>query len=427
MHDKNELMRIIPEMKFGEELMGCLAEFPPYDSAIRGKSSTERLMALSDIYDIYIPSQMSAEIYHKLYMGLVRSLQKKRTLQAVRQQYENKRGTHGNTGIIGGSDSFTIIGVSGIGKSSALFRSLHLISKKEVIETENPYCKIAPCIIVQCPFDSSVKGLMLEILRKVDEVLESSYYKNALRARASTDMLIGSVSQVALNHIGLLVVDEIQNVVNSRNGKALVGMLTQLINNSGISICMVGTPESIPFFEQAMQLARRSLGLQYEAMGFGREFYDTCSILFRYQYTKQGLELTDEVLEWLFEHCGGNISVLVALLHDAQETAILSGRDIFDRQALEAAYKKRMLMLHDYLKPSIQRKKQFSDRRKTETKPDERKEKAAEKNEEFMYMCEGGQEESIPRLTELVKKAKEDGKDIVGVLKSCFCVEEVSV
>ena len=31
----------------------------------------------------------------------------------------------------------------------------------------------------------------------------------------------------------MLVVDEIQNVVNSKNGKSLIGALTQLINNSG--------------------------------------------------------------------------------------------------------------------------------------------------------------------------------------------------
>lgn len=100
----------------------------------------------------------------------------------------------------------------------------------------------------------------MEILRKVVKCWEVNITCNAVRARATTDMLIGSVSQVALQHIGLLVVDEIQNVVNSRNGRQLVGMLTQLINNSGISICMVGTPESIVFFEQAMQLARRLLG-----------------------------------------------------------------------------------------------------------------------------------------------------------------------
>lgn len=72
-------------------------------------------------------------------------------------------------------------------------------------------------------------------------------------------MLIGTVSQASLNHVGLLVVDEIQNVVDSRYGKALVSMLTQLINNSGISICMVGTPICEIFFEKEVQLARRAL------------------------------------------------------------------------------------------------------------------------------------------------------------------------
>ena len=88
--------------------------------------------------------------------------------------------------------------------------------------------QVIPCVVVQCPFDASVKGLLLEILQKVDESLNSKYYEGALRARATTDMLIGSVSQVALNHIGLLVVDEIQNVCSSRNGKTLWGCLPSL-------------------------------------------------------------------------------------------------------------------------------------------------------------------------------------------------------
>ena len=295
----NEIIKLIPEMKTGQELMECMGEYPDYLPEVREKSSAERLIALSDIYDIYIPSQMSAEIYHKLYMGLMRSLQKKSSIQAVHQQYENCKGVRGRKyqgGILGGSDSFSIIGASGIGKSSTVFRAVRLITEKEVIEMETPYLKIAPCIVVQCPFDSSVKGLLWEILRKVDEVLGSRYYHNAVRARATTDMLIGNVSQVALQHIGLLVVDEIQNVVNSRNGKQLVGMLTQLINNSGISICMVGTPESIVFFEQAMQLARRSLGLQYEAMEFDKDFIVICKVLWGYLYTKSCVTLTEGII-----------------------------------------------------------------------------------------------------------------------------------
>lgn len=412
----NEMIKRMPEMLNGEGLLERLGEYPGYTPAIREKSSTERLMALSDIYNIYIPSQMSVEIYHKLYMGVLRSLQKKESLQAVRQQYENGKGIRGRRyqGIIGGSDSFTILGVSGIGKSSAVFRAISLITEKEVLEIEKPYCRIAPCIVVQCPFDSSVKGLLLEILRKVDEVLESNYYKNAVRARATTDMLIGSVSQVSLNHIGLLVVDEIQNVANSRNGKSLVGMLTQLINNSGISICMVGTPDSIPFFEQAMQLARRSLGLQYGPLGFGEEFLKVCRLLFGYQYTKEGMDLLDSVLEWLYEHCGGNLSVLVALLHDAQETAILSGRDVLDMEALEEAYKDRMAMLHEYLEPSIKRRKQGSQRKKK-----------SEISGRFAENAKLGPGEIT--LAGLVQKAKEGQRDIVEVLREHLPVEEVAV
>ena len=411
-----EMVKCMPQMLSGQELMEQMAEYPVYPADIRERGSAERLVALTDIYDLYIPSQMSVEIYHKLYMGILRSLQKKESMQAVCQQYENRKGIRGKRcqGIIGGADSFTILGQSGIGKSSAVFRAIGLITEKEVLEMERPYCRIAPCIVVQCPFDSSVKGLLLEILRRVDEVLDSHYYTQAVRARATTDMLIGSVSQVALNHIGLLVVDEIQNVANSRNGKSLLGMLTQLINNSGISICMVGTPESIPFFEQALQLARRSLGLQYGTMEFGKGFCEVCRRIFTYQYTKEGMELTETVLEWLYEHCGGNLSILVSIFHDAQETAILEGRDILDMEALERAYKTRMVMLHEYLEPYGDKKKACPVKRKRPLIPG----KAAGK---------GPAGTKGATLAELVKRTKAEGLDIVEVLKEHLPVEEVAV
>ena len=295
MTDLSDIIRILPPMRAGEDLFSALEVLPKYDESICTAEVPVRLMALSDLYRIYVPSQMSLEIYSKMYLALLRSLQKKGTKLAVYQKNQNYKAIiqQEYSGIMGGSDSFTIIGASGIGKSSAISRAITLITENRVIEVGNPYTKIIPCICVQCPFDSSVKGLLLEILRKVDEMIDSKYYQNALRARTTTDMLIGNVSQVALNHIGLLVVDEIQNVCNSKNGKSLVGMLTQLINNSGISICMVGTPESAVFFEQAMQLARRSLGLRYDVMEYGASFRAFCETVFSYQYVKQRTEITD--------------------------------------------------------------------------------------------------------------------------------------
>lgn len=414
MADLSNIIHILPSMKSGDDLFSALEVLPEYEESIRGADVPVRLMALSNLYRIYVPSQMSLEIYSKMYLALLRSLQKKGTKLAVQQKNQNCKAIiqQEYSGIMGGSDSFTIIGASGIGKSSAISRAITLITENRVIEVENPYTKIIPCICVQCPFDSSVKGLLLEILRKVDEMIESKYYQNALRARTTTDMLIGSVSQVALNHIGLLVVDEIQNVCNSKNGKSLVGMLTQLINNSGISICMVGTPESAVFFEQAIQLARRSLGLRYDVMEYGMDFRRFCEIVFSYQYVKQKTEITDGVMEWLYEHSSGNISVVVSLIHDAQEIAILSGKEVLNLESLNEAYQQRLSMLHGFIQ--IEQKKQTSKIKK--------KVSVASVNLSVEKRCGGDF-----TIAGLVDDAKAENGDIVQLLKVHMPVVEVAV
>ena len=409
----NDILKLIPEMKAGNALISALSVLPAYDENIRSQNEAVRLIALSDLYRVYIPSPMTTEIYSKLYLALLRSLQKKMTKTAVIQQNQNHRAIQQQeyTGIMGGSDSFTIIGNSGIGKSSAISRSLSLLQADGIIETQKPYAKIIPCVVVQCPFDSSVKGLLLEILRKVDEVIGSDYYKNALKIRVTTDMLIGSVSQVAINHIGLLVVDEIQNVVNSKHGKSLVGMLTQLINNSGISICMVGTPESSLFFEQAMQLARRSLGLHYQSLECDRYFYDFCCTLFSYQYTKHKAEISDAIINWLYEHSGGIVSVVVSLIHDAQEIAILNDKEILNIETLNEAYKKRLSMLHSYIEPTIKHRKQTATKKKAKPEPPQIN---GDITDDFS-------------ISELAATAKANNSDIVTLLKAHIAIEEVRV
>ena len=335
---------------------------------------------------------------------------------AIKQRYENYKAIqqYSYSGILGGSDSFSIIGTSGIGKSSAISRAISLITENRIIEIEEPCTKVIPCLIVQCPFDSSVKGLLLEILRKVDETLDSKYYQYALKARATTDMLIGSVSQVALNHIGMLVVDEIQNVVNSKNGKSLIGSLTQLINNSGISICMVGTPESSVFFESAMQLARRSVGLQYTTISYNEYFQNFCKIIFGYQFLKNHTEITSAITEWLYEHSAGVISVVVALIHDAQEIAILTGKEVLDLDTLNEAYQQRLSLLHGYIQPSV-----------VQNKTKTRKKKVADSM--TTNQTESKEEQQSYSISAIAKRSKTENLDVVQLLKEACNVVEVTI
>lgn len=406
-----DLIRQMPEMLSGQELYEKLADIPAYSEEIRGKSQTERLINLSAIYEIYLPSEMSIEIYSKLYLALLRSLQKKGTNVAVQQAYQNHNAImrRENRGIIGGSDSFSIVGCSGIGKSSAINRAISIITQDKMIELHNPSTRIIPALIVQCPWDASVKSLLLEILRKSDELLETNYYGNALKARATTDVLIGIVSQVALQHIGLLIIDEVQNCVASKSGKGLVAMLTQLINSSGISIGMIGTPETLSLFESAFQLARRSLGLQYDALNNDEFFNGFCKLLFKYQYVKKKAEITTQIIDWLFEHSGGVTSVVVSLVHDAQEVAILTGYETLDISMLNQAYEKRMQLLHDFIRPAATVKNTTTKRKKKSI------EKAVISSEED---CS---------ILELVQKSKAENLDIVELFREYFTVEEIAL
>ena len=406
----------LPPILSGERLISSLTVLPEYELSIIHKSETERLMALSDIYRIYIPSKMSQEIYSKLYLSLMRSLQKKRTDPFVMQQQQNNfrmiQKKFYNGGIIGGSDSFSIIGNSGIGKSASIFRAIDLITDSAVIEFENPYAKVIPSLVVQCPFDSSVKGLLLEILRKVDELLDSKYYENAIKIKATTDTLIGCVSQIALNNIGLLIVDEIQNICNSKNGKTLVGSITQLVNNSGISICFVGTPECKNFFDKAMHLARRTMGLEYTSLDFDIEFTMFCKIIFQYQYMEERIEITDKIIKWLYDHSSGNVSIVIALLHDAQEIGILSGHKSLSIDLFEIAYKQRMSVLHDYINIS-----------------DKQKSKLCSKKDKQIIKRDSTKEiNDNLKISDIVQESKQKNINIVLLLKKYNLIaEEISL
>ena len=85
----SNLIHTLPPMKSGQELIAALEVLPEYDSSVCRADTPTRLVELSNLYRIYVPSQMSLEIYSKLYLALLRSLQKKGTKLAVQQQNQN--------------------------------------------------------------------------------------------------------------------------------------------------------------------------------------------------------------------------------------------------------------------------------------------------------------------------------------------------
>lgn len=413
----DDYTKILPKMLSGDELVKALSVVPKYDENSKNMDVGERLISLSNLYDIYIPSKMSIEIYNKLYLSLYHSLKKKSSKLASQQRYENyKRFLTGNSNsIIGGSDSFTIIGTSGIGKSTAVNRAVDVIVENCKYDC-NLFSDIIPFVTVQCPFDSSVKGLAIEILMKINSMLKTQYLNGKIIDKCTTDALISQISTIAMNNIGVLIIDEIQNVANSKNGKNIIGFLTQLINNSGISICMVGTPESVLFFEGAEHLARRTMGLKYTTLPYDKYFRNICDILFRYQYTIKNITINEEIYKWIYEHSYGNIAIIISLIHDAQEIAIMSNVDKISIKILNEAYQNRIEMYHKFIQPTVHKL----------TKPNKKK-----ANKQISQNKENSSQKYIinqfDNIADILKASKENNIDFIDMLKQSISVEVIKI
>ena len=58
MSNLSDVINILPVMKSGDELVSALEVLPEYDASISCADVPVRLMALSDLYKIYVPSSI---------------------------------------------------------------------------------------------------------------------------------------------------------------------------------------------------------------------------------------------------------------------------------------------------------------------------------------------------------------------------------
>ena len=113
----NEILSHIPNLMPKRKLFEKLYYLSVYDKSICERTETERLIALlADIYDIYLPTDMTYEVYTKLYLGLLNSFITKCSREAANNSAELYNSQ--NKGVLGGLNSFTIIGESGLGKNN---------------------------------------------------------------------------------------------------------------------------------------------------------------------------------------------------------------------------------------------------------------------------------------------------------------------
>ena len=334
----------------GEELIKALTVLPPYREGLT--EIPDRLKALLDIYKVFVPNRSTIEVYNRLYLAILNSLEKKDTLLEVGLQNDNFRAIKGlkRYGVIGGLESFRISGTAGLGKTSTVQRCSDIISDN-ILVSRNPYREIIPVLFVECVADGSFKSLLYAILQEVDRLLGTTYFKANRRDTATVDALLAAVSNVLINHVAVLVIDEIERVANdSRKGETLINYLTQLVNQSNVAVCFVGNESSNGYFERKEYMSRRAIGISIPKMEYDDYFYSFVRILFNYQYAMKKVEFNAEYARLLYKLSNGIPSMLVSLFVETQRNVIISGQEELTPSAFEATFRENFKTMKPYIK-----------------------------------------------------------------------------
>lgn len=345
----NNLIKQLNPILVDEQLVNAITIKPEYRTEAKEKG--ERLMALLDIYKIFLPNKTTINIYNRLYLSVVSSLEKKDNIEETKILNNNFKVIKGakRYGVIGGLESMRITGTAGLGKTSSVLRCVDLITRG-TIKRESPIREIIPILFVECVADGSFKSLLFSILEEVDSILDTSFLKANKRVTTTVDMLLSAVSSVLTNHVALLIIDEVERMANdSRKGETLINYLTQLVNQSNISICFVGNESANSYFKEREYLARRTIGLSIHKMNYDEEFYSFLSSLFEYQYTSKKVSLNGELANVFYKYSNGIPGILISLFVESQRNAILSGEEVLSAKVVEDTFKINFTNLYPFI------------------------------------------------------------------------------
>lgn len=206
---------------------------------------------------------------------------------------------------------------------------------------------------VECPPAGSPKSLCDFFFQQVDTALRShgvsSRYEKEYRGKTLDAMMAGMARVATLHAIGVLIVDEIQNVkrVKQDVNESVLNFLVTLRNSIGIPVVTVGTMAAQKLLQRTFHDARRGDGigsLHFERLPsdrsdrrkFGKDFKVFVEQIWRWQWTAHYTELTDDHLQAMYDETQGVIDLIVKLFILVQLRLLQTGGVRGDKEAITA-------------------------------------------------------------------------------------------
>jgi hypothetical protein len=256
------------------------------------------------------------------------------------------------------ASGMSIIGISGIGKSTSLQIVLdcfpqvtrHVRYKDNLLPTHQ-----IVWIKVNCPEKGSVLKLCKDLVIAVDLLLNETYARRYQLRRASlADVQIALVSIANAHGLGVLVIDEIQFLrqATDKERETLLNFFTGLMNGLGVPVVFVGTESAIPVIRDSFATARRTSAFQhhFKRMTSERTFSLFLEELWSYQYTDIPEELTSAWKSLMQFYCQGIPDIAIRLFVAVQRRALgQDGPSTLTPQLFKVVWEQRFGMMHQHI------------------------------------------------------------------------------
>lgn len=340
----NPYLDAMPDILSPEQFARVIASYPPIPHDLAQMSPEERRGLLPSLPSLYVPMPYQYAIYDTLYRAIATTY---RTADAV----ESTRAINAyycgqSTNYATQADSGSILGVPGCGKTATVRRCLSTMPQViEHVEYQGQplFCKQILWLHVECPSDCSVKTLGFGIMAALDRAIGAKYLQSTQGLRSASASAIAVQTKILLtnHHVGLLVIDEIQNAVTTarknRQEKPLLRFLVELTNETMTSIYFVGTPVAEELFVIQEHLKRRTRGIRLAPFKPDGAYLDFVRKIWPYQYTAQMAELTTSIGNKLYDCSGGIPAYIIKIFGESQAQALIQGRSCIDEKIIQRA------------------------------------------------------------------------------------------
>jgi hypothetical protein len=256
------------------------------------------------------------------------------------------------------SSGFTIIGLSGVGKTTAIERILSLYPQRIVHTQYNGEPLFMTQLVwakIDCPFDGSLKGMCFDFFAYIDKVLGTDYYRKFAVNRTTVYSALPKMAQIATAHcLGLLVIDEIQHLNQAGSGgkEKMLNFFVTLVNTVGVPVVLIGTSKALPILQSEFRQARRGSGqgdLIWERMQNDLSWEIMIRAMWKYQWTRKRTVLTDELKNVFYDESQGILDIALKLYAFAQAKVIGDGTEEVTVAAIHEAAAVNLRLLKNYI------------------------------------------------------------------------------